>query len=108
MFDLSLIELAFFAIVGLLVVDADDIPKIAKTIRGWLNKIAELKHEITGTLDDATKELNLKDSLKAIEEEKKQVEKELQDIMRSLPNTTSSSEIIKLNKQALEKEQENV
>ena len=106
MFNLSFIELAFFALVGLLVLDVDDIPKLAKTLRGYLNKFAEFKYEVTSTLNEATKELNIKETLKAVEEEKNLMEKELKEIVKDLPDTTSSSEIIKLNKQSLQKEEE--
>lgn len=99
MFDLSFIELAFLALVSILVLDTKDIPKIAKTLRGWLNSLSQIKYEITGTLDAATRELNLKETLKEIEEEKKKVETELREIEKKLPTQTSSSEIIRLNKQ---------
>ncbi|GEM_PF-5180393 len=104
MFDLSFIELAFFAIVSIFVLDADDIPKLAKTLRGWINKFAELKYEITDTLNAATKELDIQETLKKIEEEKKQVEEELQRIVKELPKTTTSGDIIKFNNKTMEEE----
>ncbi len=106
MFDISFIELFFFALVGLLVLDADDIPKMARVARSWLNKLAELKYEITGTLDEGTKELNLKELLKVVEDEKKQVETELREIEKTLPQKTSSGEIIKHNQERLKRAEE--
>ncbi len=105
MFGLSFIELAFFALVVLLVIDANDIPKFARTLQNWINKFAEFKYEIVNSLDDVTKELNIKEALKAVEEEKKLMEEELQSIVKELPETTSANDIVKLNQKNNKKEE---
>ena len=63
MFDIGWSEMAFIAVIALIVIGPKDLPKTMRTVSGWVRKARSLAQEFQSGLDDIARESEL-DELK--------------------------------------------
>lgn len=61
MFDIGWTEMAIIAVIALLVVGPKDLPKVLRTVRGWIGKARSLAREFQSGVDDIVREAELKE-----------------------------------------------
>lgn len=68
MLDLSFIEIAVILIAAVLILDAKDIPAVAKTVQGWFKKLKELSNEAKDVWRDIAEDPEIEEAKHAVKQ----------------------------------------
>ncbi|MCW8925880.1 MAG: Sec-independent protein translocase protein TatB, partial [Xanthomonadales bacterium] len=91
MFDVGFAELFLLALIGLLVLGPERLPKVARTVGGFVRKARTSWISLRNTIQAELNEADISAPIKQAEKELKQIGKNLSDLTDTISEKTSPS-----------------
>lgn len=91
MFDVGFAELFLLALIGLLVLGPERLPKAARTVGGFVRKARASWLSLRNTIQAELNEADISAPIKQAEKELKQIGKNLSDVAETISEKTSPS-----------------
>jgi len=91
MFDVGFAELFLLALIGLLVLGPERLPKVARTVGGFVRKARTSWISLRNTIQAELNEADISAPIKQAEKELKQIGKNLSDVAETISEKASTS-----------------